>query len=1056
MRSPTKDLEIRLAAMFGEENVAVTAGAGTGKTTLLVDTVLVKLLALDIDVGRMLMLTFTDKAAAEMRERLEDRLKALLIPASKEDEEARAWWREKAGPELDERLRAALAGLDRAEISTIHGFCAHILREYPIEAGIEPRFTIDQGPRFDDLFEREWERWLDAELGLHAPRPDVWRRVLAGVDLEELREIAEGLSRFRIPEEILDPARILEKGQRRLDRLTEELTARLRTLAARQPGPNGLKDQLHAVSQVLEGKAPAGDVPLRVSTAKKGWEPGDYERAQEAMAEALPLARDIVSMDERLLREAIGLACDFAGSFRARMTREGLVGFDGLLMRVRDLLASEDFPEVRDRLKAKYRFLVVDEFQDTDPVQCEVILFLAETAESHAARARDVRLARGKLFIVGDPKQSIYSFRGADIVAYKRLKEQILAQGGTELFLKTNFRSHSGIIRAVNGLFERIIREAGDLQPPYVAIEAHEDRAPVLASQKVEAILFEGPKEGDRVRELSSEEARRAEAETIASWIRKNVGALQVPEGIGTRPLRPGDIAILLRAMSDVVLLVEELHQCGLPYVVEGAKYYYGTQEVIDFVNLLRAIANPFDRIALAGLLRSPLGAVDDATLLELARAGALDYRMANPPEAVATFYRSLNELHGRAARVPVPELLDEIFERLPLLELAGRSFHRERAVANLLKMRRLAEASLEGAGTLRAFLVRLRRDIHERTEEGESPLADEALDAVRVMSVHKAKGLEFPVVFLPDLHRYPRGRDDEAVRYDWPEELLGIRGRTLVDPGGAALGLLWKRRVGEESRRVLYVALTRARERLVMTASASAPARSPMGELLAAMPDPQALGIEVRRCVWKEPLPGRRPPVEPEDGVADIDWSALDEVWMKREREFTEIQERTRFVSPSRLQERADPVRRDATDLGTLCHLVMQRLDFANPDVGPLVASCAKELGMDGAETAREILDRFVRSEAFDFLARSEIVARELPFLLPDGERVVQGVVDLVARIGQRWTVVDYKTDREEHPERYAEQKKYYLRAVETLLGARDADFRLLYLRTGRFVAPP
>ncbi|HKS16412.1 MAG TPA: UvrD-helicase domain-containing protein, partial [Planctomycetota bacterium] len=183
---PIRDREARDRAAFSEENVAVTAGAGTGKTTLLVDAVLCRLLVRGVPLRRVLMLTFTEKAAAEMRLRLESRLRALLDPVTAEDRDDRKRWDDRAGSTLEERARAALAEIDRAEISTIHGFCAHFLREFPIEAGLVPSFTVDEGPRFEELFEREWGRWLDAELRADSPRRAEWLRVLAKARLGDL------------------------------------------------------------------------------------------------------------------------------------------------------------------------------------------------------------------------------------------------------------------------------------------------------------------------------------------------------------------------------------------------------------------------------------------------------------------------------------------------------------------------------------------------------------------------------------------------------------------------------------------------------------------------------------------------------------------------------------------------------------------------------------------------------------------------------------------------------------------------------------------------------
>ncbi|HEU4333636.1 MAG TPA: UvrD-helicase domain-containing protein, partial [Candidatus Eisenbacteria bacterium] len=549
-----RDREARDRAAFSDGNVAVTAGAGTGKTTLLVDAVLGRLLVRGVPLRRVLMLTFTEKAAAEMRIRLESKLRALLDPVTDEDHRQRTRWNDLAGSPLEERARAALAEIDRAEISTIHGFCAHFLREFPIEAGLVPSFAVDEGPKFEELFDREWGRWLDAELREESLNRAEWLRVLAKAGLDDLREVAAGLCSFHVPDWALDPERALEAGRRKLLHAVTEVSGRLESLAARHTGVNNLKQQMIQVAAFLQSPTPAAaeQLPDKPSSAKTGWPEKTFDAAQKLMAEALPLAADLSRLDTELLADALGLLSAFAREFRDGFVREGWVGFDGLLTKTRDLLASSDFPEVREQAKRKFDFIVVDEFQDTDPVQCEIALFLSEDAGARSGDAASVRLSRGKLFIVGDPKQSIYSFRGADIVAYERLKDRILAQGGSRERLETSFRSHSGILGTVNALFKSIIQKRGEVQPDYEEIFAVEGRDPKLKAQKVEALLFRGA-EG----RLTSENAREAEAGAIADWIAESVGKLEIPdrEPGSRRTLRLGDVAILLRALTDVHLL---------------------------------------------------------------------------------------------------------------------------------------------------------------------------------------------------------------------------------------------------------------------------------------------------------------------------------------------------------------------------------------------------------------------------------------------------------------------------------------------------------------------
>lgn len=1054
MTPPLEDARAREEAASCEASVAVTAGAGTGKTTLLIQAVLDRVLRRGCDLREILLLTFTEKAAGEMRLRLENRLRELAAPGPERER-----WVAVAGSAgaLDERLEGASAALDRADIQTIHSFCAHILRQYPVEAGLDPGFQVDEGTRFDEFFDRAWDRFLDEELGAKAPRAAAWKRVLRKADLASLRSAAKGLAGFGIPEEALDPQAAVDRGKAAFREVAEPLAHRLEALAARHPGKNNLAEQMRATAAFLRRPEPGAEGPWtkEASKAEKGWPAGRFDEAAALQKEAGRLAREAAEADDELVREALALLAGFAARFREEFTREGLVTFDGLLTRVRSLLRDPELPKVRRELQRRHRYILVDEFQDTDPVQGEIVLYLAEAPGRRPENdPRKVKLQPGKLFIVGDPKQSIYSFRGADIVAYGLFKGQILDQGGAEHVLKANFRSHSGILGVVNSLFERIIRRNGHLQPEYSPISARRD--PDADHEKVELRLFEG------AGALSPEEARIAEGESIAAWIRDHVG----------RRLRYRDVAVLLRALTDVPYLLDALRSAGIPYVVEGEKYFYGTQEVIDFVNLLRAIANPRDRLAVAGLMRSPLGAADDPELAELVAGGGLDYRRGGRP-----LFEALRELHEAAVGLSVPELIDRIFQRLPVLELAALSRGGDQAVANLLKMRRAAEdfgRSGTSAPTLRQFLRRVMRDVRELTEEGESALADEGLDAVRIMSIHKAKGLEWKVVFLPDLHRESKGGRSEAVRYDWPQGVLGLRAGRLASLGGAALEHLNRLREREESRRLLYVAMTRARERLVLSGGAAfkphthldtlsialAEAGGPSLGTASGMIQVDGLKFDVIRERW-EPRPFR-PAVRSGSGKGKPpDWKAVDRRWSEREAEATALAGERRVTSPSRLQEAekrivpaADEAERArAASTGTLCHLVLERLEFGKPDLETLIPACAQELGVEDPSEAREILAGFVKTPAFRRLAGAEVLARELPFLRPHEGGLLQGVIDLVARMDGRVLVIDYKSDREEKAGKYGEQKRHYLAAVRDLLGEKKAEFRLLYLRTGKFV---
>ena len=927
MSAPSDQGE-RDKALRSSKNLAVTAGAGTGKTTLLVSKILRKVLEEGVPVERLLALTFTEKAANELKGRVRDRLR-------------------EAGKD---------AGLEKAEIGTIHSFCAHLLRRYPIEAGVRPDFQVDEGEAFQSLFATAWAGFLDAELGRTARRPRVWQDLLRVTDLETLEELAKGLCGFGVPDPRSDGVETLERFVK----------------AAAERAPD-LADAL------------AGDAE---PPAKKPKSP------TPAWSSALKLAQDRLKIDDRWVAKAVELLSGFAAGFRRDYVARGWVSFEAMLGLVRDLLNNEAFPDPLEQLRARYDYLLVDEFQDTDPVQGDIIQKLAE--------GPDGKLVPGRLFIVGDPKQSIYSFRGADIMAYQKLVDRILAEGGERAVLSTNFRSHGGILDFVNAVFEKVIVENGPLQPAYEPIRPKAGAAPALPGPSLEAILIE---------DASADESREAEGEAIADWI-------AAKRGFAYR-----DVAILFKALTDAEVYLEALRARDIPYVVQGEKYFYGTTEVVDFVNLLGAVADPNDRISLAGVLRSPYGALRDQELYELRKS--LDYRTPSDLPVFA-FLKRWNALAGTLG---VAELIDRIFEEGWALEIARAGYHGEQAAANLLKLREKAfELEAKGGRTLREFLELARRAVRDREEEGESPLADESLDAVTVLSIHRSKGLEYPVVILPDLHRQGgAARQDPVLRVNWPTRTVGVRLGDVIDSGGAALAWLDRERRREEEKRLLYVAATRAREKLVLLGGTPK-----TGTYLATLlPE-----IEKRAAVSRRPYRApafRRPSTSPEGERPD--WEAFVKLWKAREAKAEAVA--PPFTTPTKLEGAIAETR--GTSIGTACHRVMEGLDFRDPKIP------------EGTEAeAARILEKFFRSAAFKELAGAEILARELPFVMPG----VEGVIDVVYRRKGKLHIGDYKTDREMKPEAYGQIRDAYREAARRALGE-DPVFTLIYLRQGKIVEP-
>ncbi len=1132
MTNPTPQLpdasERERAATTFDRNVVVTAGAGTGKTRLLVDR-LVHLLMRDPEVKltQIVALTFTNKAANEMKIRLRERLESYIIarldtaPASPRDEETQRELRalmeryHLSKERLDHRALEALRQIERSEIGTLHSFAATLLRLYPMEAGVDPQFLEDDGTRFERLFNELWGLWLDQELSYQGSRQEDWKRVLRKIGLDEIKTLA-----FALCSETVDLQRlsaIAREGKTPEPILTwlKSLEGRTALLLQRHPENRGNEKLLRASHAILQKFLDGGglaegrleeekDLLLsgkNISSSLKGWNDDDVEEAREV----LRAAKCLCEVDDSLTARLCDLLIPFAESFREAFTRQGMISFDGLLGRARTLV--RDHPAVREKLKRRFKAMLIDEFQDTDPIQYEILIYLAEELGRRATDWKDVQLTPGKIFVVGDPKQSIYAFRRADIEAYLEVVEKIIkAQNGIECRLITNFRSHGRILDVVNGVFDRLIQSREGLQPAYVAIQpapssgTGNSRQSPLPFRKVAIRKVQGESE-----KLDTGLARRLEAESLARWLEEEVlGKAEILDEEGkTTLVQPKHVAILLRKLTDVHHYLEPLRRRGLRYVVEGERHFYAVQEVIDAVNLLRAVENPHDKLALVGVLRSPLGGLTDAEIYELHRQRLLDYRAAErfkddkkkPFSNMKELYTLLRRLHQETRILPVGEAIARVFDSAPVRLLAASSFHGEQAVANLEKLRLQAELmGREGLSTLKEVITRLGSRVLEIKEEAESALAEENLDAVRILSIHKSKGLEFPVVVLAGCHTAPNqaGERDPAAFHDWSTNLVGLRTKSAWSLAGLYIAEKARRREEEEQKRVLYVAMTRPREHLMISCAPTE--RRSRGSYLSMLEETLSQDITSREephlitagdgaieiTVIRESLspPGKARTTKKEEPL-QIDWKSYAQVWQRRAEECEAVLRTPLFLSPTLLKRReaelAEKLREKGKAavspelpllIGELAHRFLEDWNFSEESprfqerLEPFLDKWVEPTQQGNRERLQreleEIFDSFFSSKIYREIISSRILGREVPLLIPWNGQVMQGVIDLLYEKEGSLYVADYKTDRIDKRdlaravENYHDQARIYSEAVRRSLQREVAGFKLVFLRLG------
>ncbi len=861
-------------------SVALSAGAGCGKTFVLTERFLRELQP-DNEGARpgerlasTIAITFTERATREMRERIRRAVEKRLRDCP--EPEAEYWW-------------ALLRELESAQIDTIHAFCAALLRRHAVEAGLDPRFEVIDAAQSALWRSEVLETVLESTL---RQADEATLDLFARYDFRGVRDRLSALAATigptgaalwtdgdaqRLVERLLDrwqryfQQTVLPAERTRLSQSSP--VRRLRALIADPPTSSVKARERFAVLAALSD----GDLStlsadrwreLREAAKVQGLSKKDFV-AESGYTEFKEAAKEFRGQIDKLLaiqfdREAarpaaedglalLRIAVEAAEQYRERKESEGVLDFDDLLIRARDLLTGN--PDLRRRLSRRVRLLLVDEFQDTDSVQVELVRALCGDA-----------LTGGKLFFVGDYKQSIYRFRGAQPEVFRGLSDEMPSAG--RLPLSVNFRSQPAIIEFVNALFaaamnpyEPLVASRGDLsdEPLVEFLWALPDETDSVAGS-VQAADTAGESTNSSEEGADDEAAQKVkepveavrcrEAERIARRInemigrgRPLVGEKQQDNSWIARPPRYKDVVVLFRALSDVVLYERALRDRGIPYYLVGGKAFYSQEEVFDLANLLRAIDDPADDGALFGALRSPIFNLLDETLValklgrpslndalfETAAAWTSDLRpIAGPADAISARQKQavtraaavLGELRAMKDRVPVAVLVREALARTGFDAALVADFLGERKLANLYKLIEMAAANdAKGIFSLGDFIVQLVELVASQPDEALAATEAEQADVVRLMSIHQSKGLEFPIVFVADIGRMKRG-SQEVGRYSAD---LGPLVTLPPSSEKVVTGMRLFKQVEAiedeaESLRLFYVAATRAADYLVLS----------------------------------------------------------------------------------------------------------------------------------------------------------------------------------------------------------------------------------------------
>ena len=857
----------------------VEAGAGTGKTTALVDRMLELVTGPSAAaIGSIAAITFTDKAAAELRNRVRAKLNERLASTS--------------GGQGRAELTGVLDGLDSAAISTLHGFARRILSEHPIEAGLPPRFEALDQISSDVEFDERWHRFIDALLS----DPDIaWAVELvdaAGADLGSLRDIGTAFNanwdRVRVADAApqatpIDASGIIEQGMALLQwrHPTMEFSEKATLLLSKL---DDYLARLCAGATDVERFAVLNESNLDGRGVPKGggvfrgdhWAPM-REELEELRAKCAAAATEATD-------NAIAALCDRIARFTLEAADQrrvaGRLEFHDLLVRARDLLRVS--PEARASLHRRYRHLLLDEFQDTDPIQIEIAALIAAdeqrfstdtaSATDRGATWDQLDTVPGQLFFVGDPKQSIYRFRRADIELYRDAQQRFGREIGETASLRVNFRSTASIMAWVNAVFGSLMTAdrsdpagndesdfdgggAGDgdegssarrLQAPYAALTAV--RADVSTGP---AVTMLGRDAHDKKESgLNAEGIRTVEAADIADVVCEIIhDGWEVHDRHldDIRPARLGDITILVPTRTCLPQLEAGLSAASVPYRLDASEFVWRSQTVRDLMMCLRAAADPDDALAVVSALRTPMyGCGDDDLYAYYRAAGSWSYFAAEVASSlhgehhrVVSALAHLRTLYDAHTLVAPSVLLERLVRERRVFEQAAagpRTRDVWRHVRYVIDQARAWSESQHGG--LRKFLRWVEMQSAERAKVTEAMLPESDDDSVRVMTVHASKGLQFPIVIVAGLQG--NGASPTTTRAAFVDERPGDASTNRY--GGAAAVRLRKgaqtstyaawfdaERLAEHHERIrlLYVACTRARDHLVVSLHRETPSKT-------------------------------------------------------------------------------------------------------------------------------------------------------------------------------------------------------------------------------------
>ncbi|MCH8287497.1 MAG: UvrD-helicase domain-containing protein [Candidatus Marinimicrobia bacterium] len=1092
------DKQQKKAIEHPEQPMAISAGAGSGKTRVLVERYMEIILTGAAKTDEILAITFTKKAAAELKSRVRERLiEVINKPASNTKKNF---------------AESALATIESAPISTIHSFCQSVLKSYSLEAGLEPSFRVLESNESsiiaDQVIRRVVSEFLRGE-------EESGRTLIRYIGLPGVRSLSETAlrDRYRLSGALSRVSELAAAGK--LEEAVEdmfneefnefftapELTVafenlsecvplndtdaiakiRLKVLDARSKLQDGtpMGSKLDILFEI------AGSIVLKAGS-KSSWENGEFKQAKESLKiirnrvlEFIPGGKESVRLADidilsTLHMGAKDLTEKIFREYDSVLSGAAALDYNGLLHKTMTLLREKR--NIADHYRMKFKQVLVDEFQDTDDLQMEIIKTLIRGEDKPPV-----------LFMVGDENQSIYKFRGAEVSNFRKMMHDTGIEKPEHI--SNNYRSQPELIDFFNSFFSNFLKvSGGDSDGSYVIAQKY--RKSHNDDPKIQLLM-------PVLEEDEEKTVREAEAKIIAGQILSLVGNKTIIGKDGKkRKIEFRDIGMLFQRFTQIQPYLDGLKESGVPFYVKSSRGFFNSFEIMDLLNFFRAIEYSGDDYSLASWLRSPIVGLSDNALFLLGAGGSFisEFKNSTLSEKFSGDDKSrmnravtlLSEMREAKDTVGVSRFVQKVIDEISYIPFLLASENGEQKALNVYKLLEII-SNLEnsGANSFGGLLDMIDRITSLDIREGEATLSAEEDNVVSILSVHGAKGLQFPVVILPDLNAQVL-HPNKPVRYD-TNFGIGFRLRESedanLDPLAWLLQLKDKKKDEFERKRILYVAMTRARDYLFLASAREkkgdtlSPPRS--GTWLQQILDGLDVGheeeieeihysglkipvireIEAPSSDPQKSAPPKLPPgfeksinyvkpIEIERELSKLTPTGLlayeECEWKYSLKELDGVKE-PELNRPQGSEASSGP---GGPKFGEMAHKLFERTDFKIESTGSEIEKIIGEYNIEKDKSAvyaqelQRIIEEFRKTEIFEELIKvdSEDIKREEPFFFNFEDVLIEGTIDLMYRSGDGWILLDYKTDRvegkriDEKVEYYKSQLLIYAKAIHAI----------------------